>query len=750
MFMAGILGKISAIPKKILLSFFKPSPRGKIRWQVFGIFILFIVCGLISYPQLYNGNVDWLNSKISQVKYLNVIKLPHIYEWPFKLGLDLRGGSHLVYQADLSKIDEKDRKSAMEGVKDVIERRINFFGISEPIVQVAGADRLVVELAGVLDVKEAIRMIGETPLLEFKEQNIAPVRELTADEKKEMEQFNKTAEEKAKAVLEKLKSGKYLFEDLAKESSEDDKTKDNGGDLGFVTRQSAPEIYAQAENVGVGKINKELFNSADGYEIIRVDDKRDNGEEIRASHILICYKEALACEKDRTKDEAKALIEKLKTEVKPLNFAEMVKKNSDEPGASESEGDLGWFGRGTMVPEFEEQAFKLSKGQISDVIETQFGFHLIYKTDQRPVVEYKIHHILFKTKKAQDYVGSKEEWKNTQLTGANLKKAQVTFDSQTNEIQVSLEFNDEGKKLFEQITERNLGKPVAIFLDGYPISIPTVQDVIRGGQAVIKGQFTLDEAKLLAQRLNSGALPVPIVLVSQQNVGASLGEKSLQQSLYAGFWGVILIALFMTLYYRLPGFISVLALLLYGVLNLAFYKIALASIWSVIIVVLILSIVTVKIFKSNYPDFEKIVFFLLSIILSVFLYVVMSQSVTLTLAGIAGFILSLGMAVDANVLVFERIKEELSIGKPLASAIDTGFSRAWPSIQDGNFSTLITCFVLSLFGTSLIKGFAITLSLGIILSMFTAMSITKTLLTLVSGWRLGRISWLYRHKSHKY
>ncbi|MBI5529872.1 MAG: protein translocase subunit SecD [Candidatus Doudnabacteria bacterium] len=333
-----------------------------------------------------------------------------------------------------------------------------------------------------------------------------------------------------------------------------------------------------------------------------------------------------------------------------------------------------------MIKPFEEAAFNMATGTISDVVETPFGFHLIYKINQRPTSEYKISRILIRQITSESFTRPEDAWKNTALSGAHLKRAFVEFSPNTNGPQVGLEFNDEGKDLFADITERNVGKPVAIFLDGQPISIPKVNEKITGGRAVITGNFAIPEAKTLAQRLNAGALPVPIHLISQQTVGASLGADSVQKSLKAGLIGLILVALFMIIYYRIPGFLSVLALIAYTALVLAVFKL-----WPV----------------------------------------------TMTLAGIAGFILSIGMAVDANVLIFERMKEELKLNKPMGTAIEEGFKRAWPSIRDGNITTLIICFILATFSTSLVKGFAITLGLGVIVSMFSAIVITKYLLKLV-------------------
>jgi len=379
---------------------------------------------------------------------------------PFKLGLDLQGGVHLTYKADLSAIKPAEAGDAMEGLRDVIERRVNAFGVGEPLVQVeksAGGDqRLIVELPGVTNVNEAIKMIGETPFLEFKTEN-PNADKLTEEEKKD---------------------------------------------------------------------SSKVFVSSD-------------------------------------------------------------------------------------------------------------------------------------------------------LTGRYLKKAILDFNQTTFEPVISLEFNDEGGKLFAKMTKENVGKSIAIFLDGAPISVPNVREEITGGKAQITGQFTPQEAKLLVQRLNSGALPVPVSLISQQSVGPTLGEKFLAKGIMAGIYGMILVSLFLILWYRLPGLAAVLALGLYTIIILALFKLI---------------------------------------------------PVTLTAAGIAGFILSVGMAVDANILIFERMKEELKKGKNLQSAVSEGFSRAWLSIRDSNISSLITAGILFWMGTSMIKGFALTLGVGILISMFSAITVSRTFL----------------------
>ena len=432
------------------------------------IFLAALVLAFFVYPPAW----DKLADKAS---------VPHFPSVPFRLGLDLLGGTHLLYQADLRNLAAgQTPEDAMNGVRDVIERRGNVFGVAEPLVQVEGSDRLVVELAGVNDVGQAIRMIGETPLLQFKTERPVAERE---------------------AILAAQKEGQRLEEDP-------------------------------------------------------------------------------------------------------------------------------------------------------------------YYIDSR-------------------------------LTGKYLTRAQVAFDNSgvgLNTPQVSLEFNSEGAEIFKELTQQNLGKTIAIYLDGAPISVPTVQVVIPDGKAVISGNFTTNEAKALATRLNAGALPVPISLISQQTIGASLGADSLTKSLQAGLFGLLLVAAFMILYYRLPGIVSVLALLVYVVIVLAVYK---------------------------------------------------AIPVTLTLAGIAGFILSLGMAVDANVLIFARMREELKAGKSLAGAVNEGFSRAWLSIRDSHVTTLLSALVLYLFTTSIVKGFALTLGIGAIISLFTATVVTRTLLLLMVGPRTELRRWLF-------
>ncbi|MCX6785621.1 MAG: protein translocase subunit SecD [Candidatus Komeilibacteria bacterium] len=535
--------------------------RKKVWWEFLAIIVLTLFCAFIAYPNLpgtFPGS-----------SFFNKFK-PH-------LGLDLQGGAHLVYQANMQSIASADQASALEGVREVIDKRVNAFGVSEPLVQTSGNNRLIVELPGIQDVNDAIKKIGETPLLEFKEQGEQTAQALAPQEKADAQKYNQEQLAKAKEVIAKLALGQD-FAALAKEYSADPSNKDEGGELGFVSK-------------------------------------------------------------------------------------------------------------GQLVPEFEKAIFNdLKVGQITPTpIKTSFGYHIIQKEEVKGSgdgEQVRSRHILLATKDEVNQPASTEpNWINTQLSGKNLTSAKVQFEPNSGQPTVALEFDSTGKDLFAAITKRNLQKQVGIFLDGSPISLPTVQEEITGGKAIISGKFNIVEAKLLAQRLNAGALPVPIELVSQQTVGPILGKLSLQKSIVAGIIGFLLIVIFMLFNYRIMGLVAIVALSIYSLISLAIFEM-----WPI----------------------------------------------TLTLSGVAGFILSIGMAVDANVLIFERTKEELRIGKPLGTAIEEGFARAWLSVRDSNISSLITCAILAWFGSSIIKGFAITLFIGILVSMFSAITISRTFLRLIN------------------
>jgi protein-export membrane protein SecD len=506
------------------------------------------------------------------------------------LGLDLQGGAHLVYEANLEAIDSLDKASSLNGARDVIEKRVNTFGVAEPVVQISGNNRIIIELAGVFDIKEAISLIGETPLLEFKEPGN---QELSEEGKNEIININLEKEVLAQGILERVKNGED-FASLASEFSEDPGSKNNAGIIDFVNREVLAPEYANAifDTLKDGEVTNELVETQYGYHIIK----------------------------------------------------KLEERMSDDP----------------IDP----------------------------ATATTPVREVKSQHILFMIQPLEGQF----VWQNTELGGKQLKVSNVLFDNTTGNVQIGLDFDSEGKEMFAEITARNIGQPVGIFLDGDLVTMPTVNEEIRDGSAVITGSFNLNEAKEISQRLNAGALPVPVNLISQQTVGATLGQISLEKSLFAGLIGLIILALFMIIYYRLPGLLAVLALSIYASVSLAVFELI---------------------------------------------------PVTLTLSGIAGFILSVGMAVDANVLIFERFKEELRDGKILSIAIEEGFQRAWTSIRDSNVSSLITCFILYAFGASMVKGFALTLGIGIFVSMFSAVVITRNFLRIMTNPKMDKYLWLF-------
>ncbi|MFZ2193094.1 MAG: protein translocase subunit SecD [Candidatus Moraniibacteriota bacterium] len=550
--------------------------RKKLKIKFGLVVILAFVAGLVSYPQV-------------------VSKIPRIYDILNKpkinLGLDLQGGIHLEYKADLSQVDPLKTKEAMQAMQDAVERKVNAFGVAEPVIYTIKSgeeQRLIVELAGIRDINEAKKRIGEMPFLEFKEEK-------------------------------------------------------------------------QTE---VEKIPEELLT------------KMNDEAKKKASDVL---KKALAGD----------------------DFATLAKENSEDPGSKDKGGEYDFVKKGMFVPEYEDVIFNknLKDGEIyKELVETQFGWHIIKRLEVKGEgdnQEFKSAHILI-SKKVQPE--PKTELVSTGLTGKNLKNASVGFQNQgLSEPEINLEFDEEGTKLFAEITKRNLNKRVAILIDGEMVTNPTVNSEIPNGRAQITGSYTVQEANDLVKRLNEGALPVPIGdPINQQSVEASLGKISLEKSLKAGVIGLVLVIIFMIAYYRFLGLIASFSLLIYTALMISIFKL------------------------SGYTSWQ----------------------ITLTLPGIAGFVLSIGMAVDANILIFERTKEEVRKGRNILSAIEEGFKRAWTSILDGNMSSIITAFILLEMGTGFVKGFAVTLIIGVLASMFTAVMITRTILRFVLGNWIENKAWL--------
>lgn len=651
-----------------------------------------VALGLLSlviiFPQAYVRGIGAAESVLG-------VKLDRLKtDRPFVLGLDLQGGTRLEYEADTASIPEAERREALQGVRDVIERRVNSIGVAEPLIQVTQAGdawRVGVELAGIRDVNEAKDLIGKTPILEFKVPSNEPARELTADEQKRLTDEQAAAQNRANALLAEAKKPGVDFEKLVKEKTEITARKENGGETGFMLgKEEWNAVYQELRNEPVGLVNR-VVNAGKTLVIAKVEERKQVNTEAEGSHILISWAGAERSTSTSTKEQARAQIEKIKKEVTVQNFTEKARQYSMEPGAKESGGDLGWFQKGGgLVESFETPYFAQKVGTISDIIETPFGYHLIYKKDERAIYDVRARVLEVKRLVKEDIVPS-DGWAATKLTGKQLKTARVDFSQQTGQVMVALEFNDEGRDLFAKLTREQRGNYIGIFVDGELIRAPQVSEEIPSGQAVITN-MGLEEARELARNMQAGALPIPIQLISQQTIGPSLGADSLQASLMAGLIGFVLVALFMVLIYRVPGLVAILALALYAGISLAVFKLI---------------------------------------------------PVTLTLAGLAGFILSLGIAVDANVLAFERLKEEWRLGKTLTAALEDAFRRAWPSIRDGHVTVLISCAVLYGFSSSLIRGFAVTLAIGVLISLFTAVVTCRTWLRAIARTRLGVNEWLF-------
>lgn len=660
------------------------------KWRSLAILALLATVATFFYdfPGYWNQGAKFVLAKTGW-------EAPVMEENPFRLGLDLQGGTHLVYEADMSLIPEEDRLAALEGVRDVIERRVNAFGVSEPIVQTTstgGTYRVVIELAGVLDVTEAIALIGETPVLEFQKPGEELDRDPTQEELAMLDELNVAERAGAQEVLDKALAGED-FDSLVTQYSIERNKETTKGIIENVTTDSLYGEYVlliQQRGVQAGQVNGNLLENEEGISVFKYLSPSQKTQML-LSHILVCFEGNTGCTNEISPIDASIQINNLKEQATVENFADLAKQYSTDPSATSNAGDLGWGTAQDYVASFGLAAASLGIGEISTVVETEFGYHLIYKRDEKTTPAYTIQRILLPLSDIYDVIPSASPWVNTNLSGKHLSRAAVEFDPNTGAPYIALTFNTEGADLFAELTQAHVGQPIAIFLDGEPISTPVVQQAIYGGQAVITGDFTLAEAKLLAQRLNAGALPVPVELLSQQTVGPTLGASSLSMSVKAAFVGFALVALYMVAYYRLAGLFSVIALILYAFLNLAVYKLF---------------------------------------------------NVTITLAGVAGFILSLGMAVDANVLIIERMKEEIRAGRDFRGAIHEGFVRAWPAIRDANAATLVTAVILYIFSSSFVRGFALLLGIGVVVSVFTAITVTRSYMEAVFPRKIAALPWL--------
>ena len=668
-----------------------------------------------------------------------------------KLGLDLKGGTQLDYAIDMSQVAEADHDQIIEGVKEVIRRRVDGLGVSEPniyVSNIADSYHIVVELAGITDLEEAKATVGKTIQLEFREENPNP-----SDEEQVI-----WATEAANTFYGKLSAGedfKTLAEADEKAYKEDvlfetvELTDVTILDTTLSTALNEKEVNSIVGPLEIGGSYTVDASGAvvetKGMSVVQITDRKIEQEtkeieaNVSARHILVAYQGAERAGTDvtRTKEEALARIQEVQTKLNEGgSFEDLAKEYTDDATGKDNGGDLGIFGKGQMTQAFEDAAFALDVNGVSEVVETEFGYHLIqvYGKQEAGTETVDIEKVAYDK---ITYSTAPDPWMDTAaMTGEHFDRADVMFN-QAYQPYVSITFTEEGATLFEQLTEKNVGKRIAIFVGGSLISAPNVNEKISGGQAQITGNFTIEEAQNLARDLNTGAIPAPVELVGQYNISATLGQEALDQSLFGGLIGVIILALFMIFYYRLPGLIATVALGVYSLLLIFIIKTSLPTAVALLIALVVFGVVVHIILKNRDSSGEKFIAFLVACFVLFFLTMVLSTQITLTLAGIAGVILSIGMAVDANVLIFERMKEELGRGRNLTEAIEEGFKRAWDSIRDSNFSSLITCAILFYFGSSIIRGFALNLALGILLSMFSAIMLTRTLLTATAHTGLG-------------
>ncbi|MCF7812772.1 protein translocase subunit SecD [Candidatus Gracilibacteria bacterium] len=639
------------------------------------------------------------------------------------LGLDLAGGTELDYRIDLSEAREQNNdddpandvnlNTIAESVRDSLEQRVNPAGVGEIVVkrsQVEGQEHVIIQMPPSSNVEEAKQDAERDNRLEFFEEDPTKVaakrleiagyldqmtawnwdvkvEELTQEEDASFHEVGPRFEDQIgdQELAERLFSAseETFLSSVVETQTEADYTIDDEGNL---------QVTALPKNV---------------LALIYVSDKETVPREktlppkAHARHILFAYPDARRAGEDvpyESKEEAQSKAEEILTQLREEgteNFEELAKEFSTENAAQRTGGDLGTFEPGKMVAEFNDAVFAAEEPGLLDVVESPFGFHVIEVLEITPEQTTTENETQI-TYEMLAWNADPLRWEKTELDGAELENATVGYD-EIGQPLVNLLFDDKGADLFAQITERVSsrrcnGGPcrLGIKVGGQWITQPTVREKIIGRSAQITGQFTFDEAKDLADGLNLGAIDAPVTLSGQTTITPELGTEQLQKSLKAGLAGFIVIMIFIVIMYRFAGVIAAFSLSLYAGLFLSILKI--------------------------WPES-------------------FGGPIVLTLAGIAGIILSIGLAVDGNILIFERLKEELRRGRGLMQAVDLGFERAWPAIRDSNLTTLLTCVILFSFGSSIIKGFAITLIVGTLLSMFTAITISRTLLRFSLLWK---------------
>jgi len=542
------------------------------------------------------------------------------------LGLDLQGGSHLVYRAVLTDSEtgaELDvSENQMQSLSRTIERRINSSGLGEPIIQILGNNRLLIQLPGIRDPGRAKTLIGETARLEFKH------RYLDTDP---------------------IKLESFQPEDIVSITAED-----VNSDGKIISGLTADELSAPNANIT-------------SFPALVVDFTEKGAKEFQQTKMTLTMSWLLAMDSAQ------------KGNPLPPDRLGMTIQGSEELRFQVYGDDIARLGSSTKFL----IALPASEDQTSTVIDAGQARE---KLGSNPNISFDI---------KKGYIDE-----DIGLTGDDLENAYPSQHQGSGAPIVSIEFDGRGTKLFGELTteiyskqqETGFRDQIAIILDGQELIAPVVNSPITAGTAIIQGgDFTLERVKDLSLLLESGRLPIPIELIQERDVDAILGADSLRKSVVAGAVGLLLVLLFMTLYYRIPGLVASIALVIYALIVLTVFKLL---------------------------------------------------PVTLTLSGVAAAILSIGMAVDANILIFERMKDELRAGRTMLSAINIGFNRAWPAIRDGNVSTLITCAILYWFsdqlGATIIQGFAATLAIGVLISMFSAIVVSRSLMRVIALTTLSR------------
>ena len=517
-----------------------------------------------------------------------------------KLGLDLRGGMHVVLEVDKSKLNENEKIDAVDRALEVIRNRVDEFGVAEPLIQKSGDDRIIVELPGVADPQRARELIGRTAQLEFKLMPDPP------DQETVLRAIDRAVSLALPDEIEAIATG----------------------------TESADPADFFAETAATTDAARDLFGDTSDAETVTTDANADDSAALAATDTALDM------------DDSLALGDSLLA-ARPFS---LLLRSSGGYGFIVADSDVPTARRYLALPEVQAA---LPRGM-------QMAWGTRADTDRGLPVEY-----LYVLKD------------RVEVSGQYLTDARPSINQESGGYQVNFELTREGGTKFHRITRANIGKALVIVLDGRVESAATIQSAIRDqGRITLGGGATFDEAKDLSIVLRAGALPAPVIIVENNVVGPSLGRDSIQKGTYSALVGMALVVLFMLFYYRLSGIVADVALLF----NMIFLMAFMAAIHA-----------------------------------------------TLTMPGIAGIILTMGMSVDSNVLIFERIREELRTGKTVRAAIDVGYSRALLTIIDAHVTTLITAAVLFIFGTGPIKGFAVTLSLGVSISLFTALFITKAI-----------------------